>query len=148
MTCICERGEIHRLHCEYDSVDMVWDEGKFVFRPKLSEEDPDTVPDDALLRQLAAMENAAVRDPITIPGGGRPIHDIVMNDWPQGGGDPKQLLDLGTGYDFLDLDSRFTCVAAHAITNKPNAQTPMPPTSPVVPPPKKKKGLWQRLFGG
>lgn len=140
MTCICDKGDIVRVHCEYGQLDMVYESGKFLFRPLISLEDP-VEPNPKLVQRLSGLEAVELGRPVTIPEGGRPVHDILLRDWPREAGDPAQLLDIGTGDDFLDLESRFALVASgRGKVSKA--------TSPVRTEGPKTRGFWQRLFGG
>jgi hypothetical protein len=109
VTCTCRSGSVTRFHAELECLDATFGEGEFTFRPILSEEDPETTADSALLEQIGELEHVRVLEPITIPGGGRRLHQIVVDDWPPGAGHAS---DLGLNEAIPELDFDFELVKA------------------------------------
>ncbi len=112
MTCTSDNGQVVRIHRDFEMVDMRFENAQFSFTPMRHEEDPDLLPDEELLRKLRAFPGVGVGEFATVEGGGRPIHEIVLKDWPAGAGDPEKLLGIGTFDPFQDIESQFDLVTS------------------------------------
>ena len=89
VTCTCDSGKIVRIHHDLELLDMVCEDGRLVFRPVFMEEDSDIAVPDDLLAALSRLEDAEILDTLNVEGGGRPMHQIVLDDWPGEAGDPR-----------------------------------------------------------
>lgn len=102
-TCVYDSGRTVRIHCGMDRLDMLFDNGKFIFRPVSCEEDSELEPPVALIKELATMPNVTVGMEVRIPGGGQWLHQQVIDDWPPDAGDGKSL-GISEGIPELDFD--------------------------------------------